>query len=861
MTTDVDSIVTGRVRTGVLAKEALGASISGLLAFLGFWRISEVSWSDISGLWGSSDAIVEYSMSKTQSNSTLGLFDPNLGFPHGQDWTHFPVLDAANRFELSVLNLFLDPVTSVNVLFVASFPIIAILMYAVLRNLGVVRSLAVVGGVSLALVGYHFDYEHPYLGNYWAVPIGVLWLSVVANCSSVLARRCRPHTVFVVGVVAGIAVGLHNPQYTVFFSLVGVVAVFIARDGTRGRLHLMRRVVILAIPVATLLVWLAFGRLFRTVPSVTPSADRPLIDSYVWAGKFISLLTTPGDSVLSGLPWNRELLAAQEIPDVTGVSAVQSAPVVAATLLVIALTVVFISGSRRPRGAGRALMDAPRPWVAMWIVAASLFIAGGMGVVFAAVVYPQVRGWARLTVVLAALALTASLLFATGLFKRLSHRRSIRRRLSYMALAGFIAVVFLDQFTATYPISQDSSTLPALRGLVSAKGSDLEPGCPILNVPVMSFPEALPPGQTFAYDQLLPYLAGIPGPFSYGAIRGQLGSRWTDHLAIQPATLAEQAAAEGFCAILVDSLGLDSDSPSLDQYKRELGQPTSTAMDRWFLFTLPSVVRVDPRSSLFSKPEVNYGSDFTPEVIADSGEMVRWTRGSGASLKLWNPGVQEMEWIAQTTVLAADCPNEQSVEVTTDSGFRNALRLAPGEVREVLIPLRVPSKRNAVVSIATPSPGCMQGGEAVPVGVRISDLRFTTNRQPGADITEFNGFHPVEFGDSGDVWRWMDGNKGAIEILSTSDEPTTVTVTGQLQAPLCSPSDVVSVSADGNANQSFTVTPETAVSFVVPLSLEPFASATVGFSSESTGCFVEGDERLLGPKVQNLGILSSVSNQ
>lgn len=859
--TDNDFLVGAQARSGPFAREALGASISGLIALLGFWRISGVSWSDISGLWGSSDAIVEYSMSKTQSGSILRLFDPNLGHPHGQDWTHFPVLDPANRIELSVLNLFLGPVTAVNVLFVASFPIIAMLMYAVLRNVGVMRSLAVVGGVSLALVGYHFDYEHPYLGNYWAVPLGILWLSVLANCDTVLARRYRQRTVFVVGVAAGLAVGLHNPQYTVFFSLIGVVAVLVAQGDTQSSLNLLRRVVVLAVPAATLVTWLAFGRLFRTVPSVTPSADRPLIDSYVWAGRFISLLTTPGDSVLSGLPFNHELLAAQEIPDVTGVSAVQSAPVVAATFLVAVLILALIAASSRASGLRSVLVDSVRPWAAMWAVAAGFFVTGGMGVVFAAVVYPQVRGWARIAVIMAALALTTSLIIATGLLRRWNSGPSRRHRVYFLALAGFISIVFLDQFSARYPISQDSTTLPALRDLVSGKESNLEAGCPILNVPIISFPEALPPGRTLAYDQLLPYLAGVPGSFSYGAIRGQLGSRWTDHLAVQPGALAEQAAAEGFCAILVDSSGLDSDSPSIEQFEQALGAPTSTAMDRWFLFALPSVARVDPRSSLFSKPEVNYGSDFTPEWIADSGEMVRWTRGTDASLKVWNPGVQEMEWIAQATVLAADCPNEQSVEVSTVSGYRNTFRLAPGEVREVLIPLRVPSRSNAVVSIATPSPGCMQDGEAVPVGVRISDLRFTTNRQPGADITEFNGFHPVEFGESGDVWRWMNGNSGVIEILSTSDEPTTVTVTGQLQGPLCSPSDVVSVSADGNADQSFTVTPETAVSFVVPLSLQPFASATVGFSSASAGCFVDGDDRLLGPKVQNLRISSSVSNQ
>ena len=858
-TTDDDFTAVAQGRTTILVKEALAALIAGLLAFLGFWRISGVSWSDIGGLWGRSDAIVEYSMAKTQSSSILGFFDPNLGYPHGQDWTHFPVLDPANRIELSLLTTFLDPVTAVNVLLVASFPLIAILMYAALRNLHVLRSLAVVGGVSLALVGYHFDYEHPFLGNYWAVPVGIVWLSVLANADSVLAQRYRKRTVAGVGLLAAVAVGLHNPQYTVFLSIVGVVAVLIARNRNAGSLHVFLRAVILATPALTLLAWLAIGRLSQTVPAVTSSTDRPLIDSYVWAGKFVSLLTVPGDSILSGLPFNQDLLTAQEIADVTGVSTLQSAPVVAATILVLVLVVTFIVRSQRPDGADHVFTDSSRPWVAMWLVAASLFVTGAMGLVFSALVYPQVRGWARIAVVLAALALTAALIFVSGIFRQRKSHTCTKQKVGFVALAGLVTVVFLDQFTATYPMVQDSKTLPALRGLLDWTEEQPGTGCPILSIPVMAFPEALPPGRTLAYDQLLPYLAGVPGPFSYGAVRGQLGSRWTDHLAVQPADLAQQAAAEGFCAILVDVDGLTTDSPSLEQYERVLGPAASSALDRWFLFSLPGTERAEPKNSLFSKPEVNYGSAFTPEKFNAEGEMTRWTRSPEASLKVWNPGLQEMEWIARTTLEAADCPNDQTVELRTSSGFKEAMSLDPGEQRDVFIPLRIPSKGHVTVNVLTGSEGCAQEEEASPVGVRISDLRFSTNQQSGADIAKSTGFHPVETSDSGDVWQWMNGDSSAIQVISTSNDASTVTVSGQIQAPLCKPADVVTVTVGGNAVQTLTVTPGAVANFVLPLSLDPFASATIGFTASSPGCFVDGDERLLGPKVQNLRVSSSPS--
>lgn len=859
-TTDDDFTASARSRRTTLLREALGASIAGLLAFLGFWRISGVSWRDIGSLWGRSDAIVEYSMAKTQSNSILGLFDPNLGYPHGQDWTHFPVLDAANRIELSLLTTFLNPVTAVNVLFVLSFPMIAILMYAALRNLYVLRSLAVVGGVSLALVGYHFDYEHPFLGNYWAVPVGVVWLSILANSDTVLSARCRTRTVLAVGGLSAVMIGIHNPQYAVFFSLIGVIAVIFARRHSQGSLRLLPRLVILLIPGLALLALLVLGRLLRTVPAVTSSTDRPVEDSYIWAGQFISLLTTPGDSILGGLPFNTGLLAAQDTTVWTGVSAIQSAPVAAATIVVIGFTLSLIAVTRPPTRQWERLTDRVRPWSVMWLTGAAFFITGGIGVAFAALVHPQVRSWSRVSILLAALALTGALILATGVVQRWSAYQSRKSSLLRASLTVFIAILFLDQFTARYPLQTDATTLPALNKLGETSSAELPDDCPILGIPVMAFPEAIPLGRMQAYDHLLPYLSDTPWRLSYGAVRGQLGSRWTDHLAVQPEPLAQQVAAEGFCGVLVDTYGLDQNSPSLQQYEEALGPPLATALERWFVFALPASEPADASQSLFSRPEVDYGSDLTPEEITDEGLVSRWTQGPESTLRVWNPGPQPVELIARTTLTAATCPNEQKVQLVTSSGYSESLRILPGEEREVFIPLRVPAQDKVVVRVMTPSAGCPQGEYSRPVGVRMTDLRFTSNRQPGADIATLTGFFPEETGPSGETWRWIDGDTAIAQLLSTSSEPITVALSGSLQSPPCQTTQVVEVTVDGRLVQAVTVTAQALTPLKVPIDLDPFEAASITFSSSTPGCLVASDERLLGPKVQSIDISSSAGN-
>jgi hypothetical protein len=796
-------------------------------------------------------------MAKVQGTTFFGLFEPNLGYPNGQDWSHFPVLDAANRLELAVLNLFLDPVTAVNVLYALSFPLIAIVMYGALRNLHVMRSLAVFGGVSLALIGYHFDYEHPFLGNYWLIPAGVVWLAIIANADSVLSSRLTTRKYAGFGVAIALIVGLQNPQYVVFLTLIGLVGTAVANKRASRALRLRTRLLILAVPGLVLFTTLALGRVLRQVPAVTSSTDRPVVDSYVWAGKFFSLLTVPGESLLSEVPFNNRLLEAQETADWTGVSALLSAPVAASVVAVMGATLYLLSGVRGRSPNWIAATESIRPWAVSWLTAVAFFVTGGMGVVFAALVYPQVRGWARISVILAALALTATLILASTIFRLLEARRTPASRVLVLAMSAVMFILFLDQFTAKYPIQVNSETLPALDELLESSSPNVVAGCPVLNLPLMYFPEAIPTGSMNSYDHLLPYLVSSREKFSYGAMRGQLGSRWTDHLPTQPEALALRAAEEGFCALLIDKNGLDENSPSLGQFEQALGPAAATALGRWFLFDLPDMKRVEPKLSLFSKPEVDYGSGLTPPKSADDGIERRWTEGASSRIRIWNPAPVEMEWIARTTAMAAECPNGQRVQLATSGGFSADFTLSPGESREILLPLRIPARAGVDLIMETPSPGCSNTEQPADVGVQIRDLLFQDVNQPGVEIVESAGFHPEETGPSGEVWRWIDGSTAQITLMSTSNRPTAAVLTGIIQAPLCQTSQEVHVDVDGERVQSLRVTADSATPLIQPLNLDPFGEVQVTFTSSSQGCTVPNDDRLLGPKVQGVSLVSA----
>lgn len=834
-------------RKAVFAKELGFAATSMLFALVGFILISGFTPAYLSALWGQNDAILEYAGAKGVQEMGLTNYNTVLGFPWGQDWSHFPALDPANRIEMFLLGLVWEPVTALNVLMIISFPLIAALMYLALRNLYVSRVLALIGGVSLSLVGYHFDYEHPLLSNYWVIPIGIVWLSFLLNVPTYLFARERTRLALGIGLLAGLMVGLNTPQYAFFLIILGGFALTFRWSSNEVLVRRGVRLLVYATPIAALAISLTITRLARQIPAVSPTAERTVEESYIWAGKLIALFTISGDSLLATNPVNTRLQDALTTTVWTGTIAMNNAVVVASTIFVVvfALMLLFRSSKQSSGWLSQATSETA-PWSGLWIVGTLFFVTSGLGVMFASLITPQVRAWSRLGIVLAAIAITAAAIFVTHVLRAGRQPGTTGARLLPPLLLAGIAVLFIDSFLARSPIQADTLTKPALVDLVVIAEESLAADCSVLSVPTVAFPEAVPRGSMQAYDHLLAYLSSTQLRFSYGAIKGQLGSRWTDHLAVDPATKAEQARAAGFCAMLVDSQGLDASSASLKQYMDALGEPIATAQDRWYLFALGGDPNSAQDAEIFTRPEVNYGDDFAVESADTAGVVSRWTQSRESSLEVWNPDLVDSGLIMNLGMTAAQCANEQAVVILVDGVERESTAIAPGERREFLIPLRVPARSFSDVQIQTPFPGCLQEGESSAVGVRLEDASFTRASDPNGHVVVQSGYWDPEEDSEGGLWRWGNDSTGVLEVFSTDPNPRTTLFSAELQAPPCAQPQTATISVDGSVALRLPIAPGQPFAVDVPVPLDEFGEAIVEITTDFPGCSVEGDDRLLG---------------
>src|SRR5215208_6910918 len=125
------------------------------------------------------------------------LENPDLGAPFGQVLYDFPFL-AHDGFHLVLIKMLgllsSDPVFVANVFFLLSFPLVALVAFLVLRQLGISGDAALVCSVLYALAPYHFlrDHQHLNLAAYYSVPVGAYLVLSLLSGRPLFARRGNP---------------------------------------------------------------------------------------------------------------------------------------------------------------------------------------------------------------------------------------------------------------------------------------------------------------------------------------------------------------------------------------------------------------------------------------------------------------------------------------------------------------------------------------------------------------------------------------------------------------------------------------------------------------------------------------------
>jgi phosphoglycerol transferase len=570
------------------------------------------------------------------------LTNPSLGAPFGLELHDFPFADSLHLLVIKLMSSFTsDWALLFNLYFLLGFPLIAMSAMAVFRHYRVPPLLALTASVLYAFLPSRLlkGEGHIFMDVFFQVPLAVLVALWVMGDEPPLTRdsgrrwpglelrRGRSIAAVLICLITS-CTGLYYAFFTGFLLLAG-------GGWASLRRHTFRPLVAGAILAGVIAAGVAANGLptmiYRARQGQNPQvAVRPASDAELYALKPVELVLPVDGHRLRALARFKQ--SYRSSPPALGEEG--SSLGLMGTIGLLALLGALVAG--RPRMPARA--ELFRSLAALNIFMLVLGVVGGLGSLFALLVTPQVRTYARVNVVIGFLALFALAL----LLERLAMRRP---RLAEILAALALGLGLLDQASlkAVRPYAAVAAQYRVDAELVRRIEAAVPGESMIFQLPYLSFPEAAPLHDMGAYDAVRPYLHSRSLRWSQPAMRGRAGDAWLAEVSRRdPAELVQAVTAAGFQGILVDRDGYADHGAQIERALFGLLGAEPLVGGELSFFTLG---RLQQRAQAELTPEAreqrrdralhpvffSWAGGFSG-VETDSGRSWRWCSGSGEIL-------------------------------------------------------------------------------------------------------------------------------------------------------------------------------------------------------------------------------------
>ena len=626
--------------------------------------------------WG--DAVATSAHVKT--TLAMGWYErePLLGVPAGQSYHDFPTADNLHLIAVRVLGLFSSdwPVV-LNVYFLLGFPLAAVAAVYFLRRIGAGRTMSAVGGTLFALAPYHFlrGESHLWLASYYVVPLALLvvvrafqgehlWRPEPSDASRWRWARATAT------VVAGVTVATASTYYSVFtlvlLAVAGIAAYFQHRDVRRFLGAVAAGVLVAGVALLNMLPDVLWAQQHgHNGGGLVRSGG----ETEIYALKITALLMPVTDHVFGPFAHLRAVYNANyplisEQPVLGGVAA----------LGLVALLIIVVLRLAQ-RGTDRTALG----W--RWSTLVSLGAVTLVALLFATVggvsslisfLTSDLRGWNRISIMIALLSLGAVALLVDHAAGWLRARTSRVVAYSVVALTGVVLVVggTVDQAGARSQLdfAATRAAFDADALWVGQVEDTFGADAWVFQSPYIPFPESGITNGVIETDQLKGFLHSATLGWSGGGIKGRAATDWPRAVSSQPPRAAAPLlAAAGFTALTIDRAWYGTEADAVSQQWREVaGPPVITSPGgRYEIFDLRPI-RADLLSTYTEESVAAAGAAVTHPTLAypgagvtagGEGGAVTWTAGeSPLTLVVDNASADPAPVVITFTVLQAGGP-------------------------------------------------------------------------------------------------------------------------------------------------------------------------------------------------------------
>ncbi len=603
-------------------------------------------------------------------------YNPALGAPNGQEYHDFPQADNLHLIAARLLGWFTnDFAVALNVYYLIGFPLAALTAVYFLREVGVSRLLTAPLAALYALAPYHFlrNEGHLFLGSYYPLPLALVVVLRILRGQPIWGLRRLPDgrldrlpdwlrspvgaflttctgrgggTVLMLALLA-----TASSYYAVFVTLLLAAAGLVALART-GNWRRFRGAVLAGLTIVVVVALnMLPDNLYEWMHGQNSSAlSRDGAASEIYALKISSLLLpAPGHPIPIFSEFRYSYDGNYPVPSESPALGLMGA---IGLLILLVMSVEFLGNAVRSRVPAEptALRRARlRDLATLTMIALLCSTVGGLSTIISFFT-PNIRGWNRMTILIAMFCLAAlGVVLDAGIRRwerrrdRAERRTGIRRLpvfgVSVAALVLLVGVADQSLDGAIPPYADSAAGLSSDRDFVHAIEAAVPAGSMIFQLPFVPFPESPSVNGVADADQLKLYLSSTTLRWSGGGIRGRPQSDWPENVTSQhPDVMVTSLATIGFTGIVVDRKRTGDSTELVESGIRPYtGDPLLvSANGRYAFFSLAGPVAALATGTSPERIAANAAALLNPVMAYPAGDFNSFDRAeAGVSYKLW----------------------------------------------------------------------------------------------------------------------------------------------------------------------------------------------------------------------------------
>lgn len=572
-----------------------------------------------------------------------------LGLPFGFNGADFPFPAASNILFVKFLSLFSDNIFVVsNIYIILSYFMVANSMFFVLNRLRVDSCLAIAVSLLYTLVPFHyFRIGHFWFVNYFLLPITVYYLLLLWRSKPLFFIKkfgekkykfdVSPRNATIVSVL--IIFSIWNFYYTFFFIILTFAVTISALYYRQTRYHLFSGLLMIFFVTAPLVINLIPYTLYQSDNGKnTQVALRGTEDSERYGLKIVQMLLPVDGHNNAALSKLKEDYSTAPLINENRFAALG----LFGSIGFILMTILMLFHERFFSAAKKLSIIAYSG-----VIFATI---GGYSSLFALLITPQIRGYNRISIYIATLALIVFALFLNSFLKRYLPGKNLRLLASLALSLIILRIGIYDQAPAKMSFDNYKKHRDAFQSdktFICGVEEEiaLEDNKRVFQLPYMFYPEHPPIYGMSAYEQSVGYLHSSQIKWSYGAVKGRESDKWIKRVIKKP--LKEQVEilkASGFNGIQIDRRGYKDKAGSLEK-------------DLSKILNINPLVSKDGTKSFFKiKP--------TGKEIYDLSYPLEFTAGFYG----WDNGFGSFGWAGSECWLQYN--NDSSTEKLLDISFK-----------------------------------------------------------------------------------------------------------------------------------------------------------------------------------------------